>query len=488
MASTADKAEFAKDLSAIANSDSAALDDYGYIVIGARRGEFVNGPSPWGESTSDHFSASLTDVAKEYLVPVPSFHFLDFVDPKTGRPFGLIVIPPSGAQPHVCIREVSGNPAKHDWFVRLNDTTSRASAWDYARILSKAINRETRPLQRQLQELAASLKVLEQNSGHGVAAMVRGVVEPATPERIGQPGQNPADQIRSILDSPEQRVEDVLVAQALHLIRIMTEESECNPWNLGLGRVAALRTIEYLEEAARPFAESAATLVRYDLKGRMTPGLVRAFQIVAEEPDPPGGIYVEIAPYFRLYPLAISIMAVLMVAVRERRADVLKALFSVSLRRKRQHLSAPRPPLPEACRDVRNASQYFQLAFEQQRLIDPVAERLWTVLPRLVGDLIPGPAPGEVYCQAEFILALTLSMPMSGRYQYAPEATTAITELLRSGTWLNEVFPDLEGRLEQYDKTAEEFLVRTNLSRRGGFISGALDAWKNRVQGQGGCL
>jgi hypothetical protein len=259
LASTADKAEFAKDLSAIANSESADLDDYGYIVIGARRGEFVDGPPPWGDSTPDNFSATLTNVASEYLAPVPLFRFLDLLHPETGRPFGLIVIPPSGAQPHVCIREVSGNPAKHDWFVRLNDTTTRASALDYARIFSKAINRETRPLHRQLQELGARLKVLEESSVFGIAtgiaatAVFREGVEPPVTEGVGQHAQNPADQIRSILDSPEQRVEDVLVSQALHLTRVMTEESDGNPWNLASDRAAALRTIEYLEEATRPF-------------------------------------------------------------------------------------------------------------------------------------------------------------------------------------------------------------------------------------------
>jgi hypothetical protein len=74
-------------------------------------------------------------VGSDYLAPVPMFSFVAFHDQGSGQ-WAVIVIPPSTEQPHIFIKEFSGNPGKHEWFVPINDTTERAGAADYARVLT----------------------------------------------------------------------------------------------------------------------------------------------------------------------------------------------------------------------------------------------------------------------------------------------------------------------------------------------------------------
>jgi hypothetical protein len=486
----AERGEFAKDLSAIANTDALAHGNFGYIIVGARRGQLVGGVTAWSESSVDGFSAQLTSVAAEFVAPVPEFSLYAFDDADAGK-WGVIVIPPSASQPHVCIREVSGNPAKHDMFVRVNDTTSRASAADYARFLQKAVATAARPLEHALQDLTTRLGVLERSGPVAdVATLVAALKEQPSAEPIAAgPNRSTADQIRTLFDSPERRVEELLVAEALRLAHLSSADSEQNPWVLPRpadGQLA-LKLVEHMEQTSRDFATAAATTARYDEAGKLTASLVRAFDVISEEPRPAAGGYWTDGPAFRLYPLVIAIMAVTMVCVREKRALLLGKLFALRLRqpnRPEENLST----ILEAVRELRGLGNFFRAALEQ-RFYEPVAERMNIIVPELVRELVPGSNPTRLFLQAEFVVALAYMdvsdkvhgerYPLPGRYMHAYEAPAAIAALLRDGAWLQTLFPDVEQRLADFDELANKVVSPEAVGRHRGFVRGALDVWKS---------
>ncbi|MET0794472.1 MAG: ATP-binding protein [Polyangiaceae bacterium] len=81
----AEKSELCKDLSAIANTDGDEFRGFGYIVVGAADGKLVGGVDVWKSVGADHFSAQLTQVAREYLAPAPNFRFVAYEDPEVGN-------------------------------------------------------------------------------------------------------------------------------------------------------------------------------------------------------------------------------------------------------------------------------------------------------------------------------------------------------------------------------------------------------------------
>jgi hypothetical protein len=159
------KAEFAKDVSSLANTDDEQHhDDWGIIVLGAERGQIVGGVADFAEDKIDGHQAHLSNVLSVLLAPVPRFLCVGFLDQAKG-PWGLILIPPSVGQPHIFSRDTP-DTKKHEWLVRVNDTTERAGALDYVRVQSKAVSRAVRPLEREIQRLNLQVEGLEQASGN----------------------------------------------------------------------------------------------------------------------------------------------------------------------------------------------------------------------------------------------------------------------------------------------------------------------------------
>jgi hypothetical protein len=74
---TREKAEFAKDISSIANTDDTHLDDYGLIIVGADRGTLIGGVEEFASGDrADKYQAHLTNTLKNFLAPVPTFTLL----------------------------------------------------------------------------------------------------------------------------------------------------------------------------------------------------------------------------------------------------------------------------------------------------------------------------------------------------------------------------------------------------------------------------
>jgi hypothetical protein len=478
-------AELAKDLSSIANTDDEGrLDDFGYIILGAEIGTLVGGVAELAGDT-DKLQAQVTDVIKAYVCPVPQFSICAFDDATLGR-WGAIVIAPSARQPHIFVRDGAGDVVKHEWWVRVNDTKDRAGPHDYARFLAKAVRREVRPLELEVQRLA--LKI-DQRSAPDMVALVEALR--ATPN--GSEGKEAAttdlgSTVRRLLLRGNAAVEDALVAEALRVAETMAETSDRNPWDLSRATPAQLRdALSYMEERTFPLAEALATAARYDSEGVLIDAVCRSLTVIANEPQPLGAHSRYIAQ-FRLYPLVLCLYAVTAVAANERRGALLKAVFSVSLRREgRDRVD----PVIVSFRSIKASLEVFAKALEKC-YVEPIAVRVREVLmPRLSGLLV-GTSSKDAFFVAEFVLGLAFltvssgmhhgKIPLPGIYLYESEAQRPLKIFLKQRPdWLEELLGEpLYAVLPEFDRTAS-----TVVSQGGwpdGFVSGAMEAYRPAVK------
>lgn len=315
-------AELAKDISSIANTDDESrLDDIGYIIIGAERGRIVGTPLFAGDT--DKLQARLTDMVKNFVGPIPQFSVVAFDEPGIGR-WGAIVIPPSAQQPHVLVRDGASGVNKHDWLVRVNDTTERAAPHDYARMLAKAIRREVRPLEQQLQRLATTVEQKGAPSIELLAEALKGVATLPAGAADAHDERDLAARIRGKLVQDDSAIEDALVTEALRLWEVMCEGSETNPWTFRGRSPEQLRAIlTYLEEQSVPLAMALATIARHDKSGRYTVAACRAIALIARVPEPTAPHFQQ-AGEFRLYPLIVCLYSLITIAAKEQRAELLK--------------------------------------------------------------------------------------------------------------------------------------------------------------------
>ncbi len=487
------KIEFCKDLSAIANTDDHRLDDHGYIIIGAKRGTLIGGVDTWKDVGEDNFSATLTNIAKKYLAPVPAFNFVSYQDDDVGH-WGVIVIPPSPSQPHIFIKEVSGDPAKHEWFVRINDITERAGPSDYARVLSKAASRAVKPLETELQRLVLKVERLEGQAPNldGLAALL-GQGTPATETRAtdqdDDDGPSPRSdslvaRLRRHLVTEEARVADLLIEEALNVKALMLDDRAENPHRFPSWEPSELiKHIEYMETEARTLVEAIATVARYGSNERFGDAVVEAVDVIAERPKL-AGPYWNHAPELRTYPLTLALYALAFVSAGRNDGALLRRVLDLDYR-----LDQEGDPVPiiAAMRDVRMTSDLFRTAMGK-RYYEPIAERVKTVIPVWCGRFVPGKPGDQPFYQGEFGLALEYTkfrlsfhgagFPLPGTYLYGYEAEAAIKRMLKQkAKFLSDLHGEqVENRLKQFDTNAHE-MIAPGASGFGGFYRGASAAW-----------
>lgn len=477
------QAELAKDVSSIANTDDEVhLDDHGYIILGAEGGKLAGCSDLGGDP--DKLQARVTDILKKYVGPVPQFSLCLFEDPCVGR-WGAVVIPPSTQQPHIMIRDGAGQVAKHEWWVRVNDTKDRAGPHDYSRILAKGIRRQVQPLERELQRV--SLLIESRSGSADLASLLAAIRGEEVPTVVRTPATL-AEAVRNRLLRGTNQLEDQLVAEALRLSEVMAETSERNPWVFnGLTPEQVRAVLTYLEERTFPLAEALATVARHDRDGVLTDAVCRALQVLAKEPKP-SGMRHQYSAQFRLYPLVICLYGLVTIAVNEQRPDLLAKVLALSVEQEDRDGIYP---IVLAVLRVHEAADVFTRAL-QQDFFEPVAVRVRdTLVPRL-STLLPGVSSREAFYRAEFVIALAYmkdskgrtfgGVPLAGCYAYEAEGKRTIQLFLeRRPQWLDLALgAPLASLLPQFDNAAAN-LIQRGIWRGNGFTSGAMAAYRPKA-------
>lgn len=131
-----DKAEFAKDVSAIANTSGGT----GYMVIGVidPRHRKSNSPEDYIKGFYHHnidsFEQQMQQALSNYVEPPPIFEFQTIIHPEVNRILGIVIIPGSSHRPHVFVRG-SAKIEPGDIFVRRGSHTCKVCRGDILQIM-----------------------------------------------------------------------------------------------------------------------------------------------------------------------------------------------------------------------------------------------------------------------------------------------------------------------------------------------------------------
>ena len=403
----AEKVELAKDINALVNVDSDGHSGFGFLIFGARRGELVGGISCLAADSADHTSSTISKIVSEYLAPCPILRLLRFDEPSKGS-WGVLLVAPSEEQPHIFVKEYSGNPKRGDWFVRVNDTTQLAGPADYVRVLTKRTGRASDRYERQIQDLTLRLARLETESSLSVLLprflQLKEDSQSDSPAPILTAGDDLHTRIRRTLTSPTSAIEDDLLAHAARLQTTLdADPAEC-PWALHRPTTeVAERCLGYMETAAKPLVLAVAAVARYDREEHLNLAIERAFGLLAVEPDLiPGRNYSEPGRNLRLYPLALLIYSLVLASLYERRSGALTRVLRLRLYSRDRETPGP---LIDSLLAVGRLDDVFNAAANTQNAI-PFAGRIRTVLGSWLGEFLPVRDFRDFMYVGEFIVGL----------------------------------------------------------------------------------
>lgn len=118
-----ERAEFAKDVCAIANTGNE-----GYIVIGVVDARKRTGESVVGFSCpdKDEFQRRIMDALATYVSPLPKVSYQMLTHPPSGKPIGVILVERSFARPHVIKKSCEGIN-ENEIYIRRGSTCARAN-------------------------------------------------------------------------------------------------------------------------------------------------------------------------------------------------------------------------------------------------------------------------------------------------------------------------------------------------------------------------
>ncbi len=184
----------------------------------------------------------------------------------------------------------------------------------------------------------------------------------------------------------------------------------------------------------------------------------------------------------------LCLYAIALVGANERRGELLKRVFRLSLQREERDRV---DPIVVSFRRIRAASAVFKEALGKD-YFDPIAVRVREVfVPRLSGLLV-GTSSKDAFFVAEFVLGLAFlnvsrsmhhgQLPLPGTYLYESGAQRALTVFLgQRPDWLGEAIGEpLESLLPAFDQTATK--VASDPDWGDGFTSGAMDAYRSKVK------
>lgn len=458
LTTAAEQVEFAKDVSAIANTDDDAYRDHGFIILGVNKaGVLCGGITILDASTIDNTRAALVDIIKKYIAPVPKFFAYGFNDPQSG-PWGVIVIPPSNRQAHIFIKEFSPRPTPGEWFVRVGEVTVKARPEDFVRVFENATRRAVDPLREELRELKLEVRTLRSSLPFSLPrlsetqfALVsdQSHVPPPTPRTT-------SEVIEHELASPASRIETEILSESLRLASALHKEDSSIPWFFHSSSEDSFKQIiENIESGTRELVRTYGMLARLDTAYRYVDAASQGL-IPLTEQKYPSGPFNQSAVNLRLYPVALLLLSTMTVAVSTRNATLPRALLDVPLilGLNREWIE----PLAAVFSHVYGASDIFEVA-QGREYKYPIANRMRDVVPAWLGDLVRGTSPVDCFYIAEFLLYLACldagALPVPGNFMSHAEAHLPVSLFLRrKPEWIRFLFrTELEKLLATFDES-----------------------------------
>jgi Putative DNA-binding domain len=483
---TADqKAEFLKDITAMANTYDENNADHGFLIYGVK-GKTITGITQT-ETDTDKLQSHIEQILKTYISPMPQIYVVGF-KAATDEQWGVIVIPPRNSKPHMFFKDLQCTDPKRsrkkgEWFVRRGSTTDHGLPEDLAIITQRQTELLLEPLRESVRNLQIRFGKTEEQYNSALFKLVERAVSalPAVGDResedreelgteIGEVlGMDLSARLKQKLRTPKDALAEGLVAEAKALRNFLDAASPDLPWAPRLNDAAGNKKIvEGLEEKTRSVQLSLATITLNDHDGTYTDALLRAVKILAKTLEVPSGTpYNRMGQAVRYYPLGLILYTIFVSGVAAGRADLLKQVLEIPLKRPGKKEAAHILDLFYFWYD---AKALFNDAFTQT-WCEPIAQRIRQVLNDRIGEMMAEFSESEFFFRGEFVLALTpidlgttngLAVadrgPLPGLYLYMQEAYEVIEGLLlEQPDWLDKIYKNpLDEILGIFDQNASK--------------------------------
>jgi len=424
-----EKAEFLKDVSAIANTFDSNYYNYGFILVGVKQNEIV-GSSFLQNKEVDNLQATIDEIIKVHLSPFIETHLKIFEENE--KTWGVIMIPPTTMLPHVFIRDID-NKSRGDVYVRRGTTTEKALPEDYSRFFSVYTN-----------------------------------------EFI----------------SKENPIKRELIKEA-HAIRTFLE-SDAISWNLQISsKEEGKELFDSINKKAEVYWQSLSEILLKDDEGKYNEAIIKSIEQISHYYEPPiGTAHSHSGQCIRYYLLVVILYIIFAVGTFKKRDSILKKISELELTRK-FYYEEPFP-IADSLFFIREAGEIFQTQYEQypqKKWCDPVASYIKSLFDQKIRIEDYSWDPDAYFFIGEFLLSLLpldivdkntgrkiFNYPSSGLYMYVPNSVPIIKKFLaRERDWIRKIFHrPLKNILQEFDTTAKD-LVRP-LCRALGFTNGALQS------------
>lgn len=452
------KAEFARDIQAMANSVDTAYRNHGFLILGAKPGELLH--TAFSED-ADKMQATVDQVLREHLGPFVPTQVRQFaMDSKT---WGVIVVPPSRNAPHVFVRDTE-KYKRGDVFVRVGTTTAKAEPGDFARFFRVHLEDHGRELREELRDLQREVERLKTP---GVPAVVELARASLATEVVSLPAEhllptNTLDVVRRGLRKSLDPISSALASEATDLRKFL--DSREIPWDLNnVNKDNGPAFIDLLNERAGMLWKALALIVENDDEGKHDADVVEVLNALAFDPQAPSGTtFTDFGTNIRLYPLTMALYIVFMVGLRKKRIKLLKEVRELSLSA-RSHYDEPLP-IGTALLYVRSASEVFQTVrddYPAHRWCDAVGSHAQRWIKAHLFSEFPVLERHETFFFiAEFVLSLlgasaeNIARPASGVFLFMSESNAVLKRYLKTEhETLREIFgAELKTLLERFDE------------------------------------
>ena len=491
--STVEKVEFAKDVSLILNTDDPTnFQDVGYIVFGAELGKITGAHNTL--VNSDKLQNELESALRSYIIPAARLSVVCYTT-ETGEPWGAVVLAPSREQPHVFIKELSGNPARGDWYVRNGASKDKAAPHDYDRIKRKLVARTVEPLQNQISALMVRLSGLEERYDSALFNFVTRAAGGTTKEAgeadsavyaLGNAsGLDLAARLRQRLRGPHDQLATDIVHEAVELRAFLESASGELPWNLRSQDAAACRqAIELLEQKSVSLLEAVAVVVQYDETEKLYEAVQKATAVLANDISAPPGVSITSAgEEMRAYPLVLLMQLISMLSITYKRTKLLRIILDTPFRDRVRNL--PPAPIAYVVGRFRIVSDLFAVGVSG-RSCEPISQRVYNIMLQMLSDSYITEDFVDAFYLGEFVISLAAiegseeaelsEYPVPGLYLYASQAKSVLSALLVAPPkWFTDFYQiSLTEILYTFDQRAPE-MTNQRCFPQGLYLEGVLE-------------
>jgi hypothetical protein len=258
-------------------------------------------------------------------------------------------------------------------------------------------------------------------------------------------------------------IEDLFIEEAQKIISV----AQNSPLISGLTPMASDLFREYLQpfiDITEKLVQLSAILIKLDRQEKFTDILINVFKLLAQDPlkfENSG--YTPGVPEIRLYPLALMIYTIYVVGVEYKSINLLQEIKKIRFRSQRSELKNQNlPDILWQMYNERLTINFFKTIQQNSYFSIPVTIGN-TLLPWLRKYLN---FPKESYYKGEFILSLTI---LNENNPYYTPTLFPVCYLVESDSkdvlqnfitdnkkLLKELFPDIEERLQIFDKLSKE--------------------------------